>query len=197
MVETGDPALQDFDFDSGRAYIFANVDRLDSVYFPREGYGAQIDVTTARGWLGSDTDYDQFNFEAIGAKSFGRHSVQGGLSFHMTFDGTLPVQDRYRLGGRGKLVGYRPNERTGQHYAVVYTGYTYQLAEVFGRSALVGGTLEYGNAWEQRSQMAWDDGLWNGSVYLGFDSWIGPMLFGYGMREGGEGVLFIEIGQPF
>ena len=119
------------------------------------------------------------------------------MSFHTTFEGELPVQDRYRLGGRGKLVGYRPNERTGQQYAVVYMGYTYQLAEVFGRSALVGGTLEYGNAWERRSQMAWGDGLWNGSVYLGFDSWIGPMLFGYGMREGGEGVLFIEIGQPF
>ena len=197
VVETGDPSLQDFDFDSGRVYLFANVDRLDSVYFPRDGYGAQIDVTAARGWLGSDSDYTQFNFEAIGAKSFDRHSVQGGVSFHTTFEGELPVQDRYRLGGRGKLVGYRPNERTGQQYAVVYTGYTYQLAEVFGRSALVGGTLEYGNAWERRSQMAWGDGLWNGSVYLGFDSWIGPMLFGYGMREGGEGVLFIEIGQPF
>jgi NTE family protein len=80
---------------------------------------------------------------------------------------------------------------------VVYGGYTYQLAEVFGRSALLGGTLEYGNAWERRSDMSWSDGIFNASVYIGFDSWLGPMLFGYGWREGGDGVLFLDIGKPF
>ena len=72
-----------------------------------------------------------------------------------------------------------------------------QLAEVFGRSALVGGTIEYGNAWERKSQMSWGDGILNASMYLGFDSWIGPMIFGYGWREGGDGVLFLEIGRTF
>ena len=76
-------------------------------------------------------------------------------------------------------------------------GYSYQLANVFGRSALVGGTLEYGNAWERREDMAFDDGILNASAYLGFDSWLGPMQFGYGWRETGDGVLFLEIGRPF
>ena len=67
----------------------------------------------------------------------------------------------------------------------------------FGRSAVVGSTLEYGNAWNLRRDMDWSDGIFNGSAYVGFDSWIGPMLFGYGMREGGEGVMFLEIGKPF
>ena len=109
----------------------------------------------------------------------------------------LPVQSLYRLGGRTRLAGFRLNQLTGQHYALVYAGYSYQLANVFGRSALVGGTLEYGNAWERREDMAFDDGILNGSAYLGFDSWLGPMLFGYGWRETGDGVLFLEIGTPF
>jgi len=79
----------------------------------------------------------------------------------------------------------------------VMVGYTYQLASFMSRSTVLGSTLEYGNAWEDRSDMRWSDGIWNGSVYLGFDSWIGPMLFGYGMHEGGSGVVFLEIGKPF
>ena len=86
---------------------------------------------------------------------------------------------------------------TGQHYALLFAGYTYQLAKFFGRSALVGGTLEYGNAWERRQDMAFDDGILNASLYTGFDSWLGPMLFGIGWREDGDGVLFLEVGRPF
>ncbi|MBC7802495.1 MAG: hypothetical protein H7Y16_01355, partial [Candidatus Parcubacteria bacterium] len=59
------------------------------------------------------------------------------------------------------------------------------------------GTLEYGNAWERREDMAFDDGILNASVYTGFDSWLGPMLFGIGWREDGDGVVFLEIGKPF
>ena len=107
------------------------------------------------------------------------------------------MQSRYRLGGRARLAGFRLNELTGQHYALLVAGYSYQLAEFFGRSALVGGTLEYGNAWERRQDVAFDDGILNASAYVGFDSWLGPMLFGLGWREGTHGLIFLEIGRPF
>jgi hypothetical protein len=31
---------------------------------------------------------------------------------------------------------------------------------------------------------------------LGFDSWVGPMLLGFGWREGGEGTIFLDINRP-
>jgi len=189
--------LPDFDFNSGWVTLFGNIDRLDSLYFPQNGIGFTSDFKMARETLGSDEDYTQINLDLIYAKGFGSNAIQLGARYHSTLDGTLPVQDLYRLGGRGRLVGYRLNELTGQDYALLIGGYTYQLAEVFGRSALVGGTIEYGNAWQHRSDMAWGDATLNASLYLGFDSWVGPMLFGYGWREGGDGVLFLEIGRPF
>jgi NTE family protein len=109
----------------------------------------------------------------------------------------VPIQSRYRLGGRSRLAGFRINELTGQHYAVLFTGYSYQLAEIFSRSALIGGTLEYGNAWERREDMSAGDGIFNASIYAGFDSWLGPMTFGYGWRETGGGLIFLEIGRVF
>jgi NTE family protein len=195
-VEVGDPQLDEFDFDQGNLFTAVTIDRLDSLFFPRDGYYGRLGYTISRDWLGSDNEFDQIDFDAIGAKSFDKHTLQLGGSYHTT-SGMLPVQSRYRLGGRARLAGFRLNELTGQHYALLFAGYTYQLAEFFGRSALVGGTIEYGNAWERRQDMSFDDGILNASVYTGFDSWLGPMLFGYGWRETGDGVIFLEIGRPF
>lgn len=196
-VEIGDPALEEFEFDQGSLYAYVNVDRLDSLFFPRKGYYALLGYTVSREWLGSDNEYDQLDFDALAAKSFGRHAVQFGARYHVTTSGEAPIQSRYRLGGRSRLAGYRINELTGQHYALVYAGYSYQLVEVFGRSAQVGGTVEYGNAWERREDMGLGDGLFNASAFIGFDSWLGPMQFGFGWRESGDGVMFLEIGRPF
>jgi len=196
-VEVGLPALRSFDSDDGAWAVRATVDRLDSLFFPRSGYYAALAYTASEEWLGSDSAYEKMEVDVLAAKDFGPHALQLSGAYHTTLDGVLPLQERYRLGGRGRLAGFHFNELTGQNYALLTAGYSYQLARILGRSASVGMTLEYGNAWELRSRMAFDDGILNGSVYVGFDSWLGPLMFGYGLREGGEGVAFLEIGAPF
>lgn len=196
-VEIGDPQLQSFEFEDGSVFVQLDLDRLDSLFFPRNGYYAKLGYALAREWMGNDANHGTVDIDALAAKSFGRHSWQLGGRYHSTVSGVLPIQNRYRLGGRSRLAGFHTNELTGQHYALVFAGYSYELAKLFRRSALVGGTVEYGNAWEQRQDMRFGDGVLNASIYTGFDSWIGPMLLGYGWRDGGDGVLFLEIGRPF
>ncbi len=196
-VQIGDPALPGIDFDVGEIGVSLTLDRLDNIHFPRAGYFARAGYTVSRDALGADTDFEQADFDALVAHRFDRHALQGGVRYHTTIDGIAPIQSLYRVGGRSNLVGFRPNELTGQHYAVVFGGYLYELADVLGRGAFLGGTLEYGNAWQDRDDIAFDDGIVNASVYFGFDSWLGPLLFGYGAREGGEGAVFLEIGRQF
>ena len=76
-------------------------------------------------------------------------------------------------------------------------GYVYELADVFGRAALLGSTVEYGNAWQARDDISLSDAIWNGSVYFGFDSWLGPVMLGVGVREGGDGTVFVKISDQF
>lgn len=197
QVEVGDPALPDVDVDAGSWYAQLAVDRLDSLYFPREGHWSRLTYRRSAGWLGGDARFQEAGLDVLAAMPFGRHAVQGSLAYHATLSGELPLHLRHRLGGRGRLAGFHYNELAGEHYAVLMAGYSYQLASFFRRSAVAGATLEYGNAWERRGDMRLGDGIWNGSLYLGFDSAMGPMLFGYGRREGGEAVLFLEIGKPF
>ncbi|WP_411851154.1 patatin-like phospholipase family protein [Stenotrophomonas sp. LGBM10] len=194
-VEVGDPSIPRIDFEEGAWIAEATLDDIDSLYFPRDGYLVNLGTYQSRHALGADTAFGQIDLDAVAARSFGRHALQLGLRYHVTASGTAPVQSLYRLGGRWRLAGFQQNELTGQDYALGFAGYTYELGKVLGRSAQVGGTVEYGNAWQQRSAMSLTDGIWNGSVFLGFDSWIGPLIFGMGFREGGGNVLFIELGQ--
>ncbi|KAF1686259.1 patatin [Pseudoxanthomonas broegbernensis] len=196
-VEVGDPALPKVEVASGVWFATGIIDRLDSLYFPRHGHALRLGYRATSGWLGGEADFSLASLELLAARSFGRGAVQAGWSWRSTLSGALPLHERIAMGGRGNLVGFRYNELTGQHASVLMLGYSYQLATVFGRSAVVGATLEYGNAWERRRDMRWSDGVANGSAYIGFDSWIGPMLFGYGAREGGQDLFFLEIGQPF
>jgi NTE family protein len=101
------------------------------------------------------------------------------------------------MGGFSRLVGYQANELTGQNYGVLLGGYSYEIGKLLGQEALAGALIEYGNAWEQRSQMSLSDSQLHASLYLGIDSWLGPILFGIGAREGGDPNVFIEIGHRF
>lgn len=196
-VQTGDPGLPEPDFQIGEVAAVITVDRLDSVYFPRDGYFGRLGYRRSDEALGADTDFDQLDLDLVYAHRFGLHAIELGARYHSTISGVAPIQSIYRLGGRGRLVGFRSNELTGQHYAVLLGGYVYELADVFGRPALLASTVEYGNAWQDRDDISLTDGIWNGSVYFGFDSWLGPVMFGVGVREGGKGTVFLKISDQF
>lgn len=184
-------------FQTGQMYLEATVDRLDSFYFPRDGYLARTRYTWSRDSFGADTNFDQLDVDAIDAYAFGRHSVQFGFRYHVTTSGVAPIQSVYRLGGFSRLVGFADNELSGQDYGLVVLGYSYRMGSFFNQDALIGTEFEYGNAWSTRRQMSWGNSLLNGSVYLGLNSWIGPILFGIGGRQGGEYNVFLEVGHRF
>lgn len=194
----GDPALlPDFDFEIGEAFVELTLDRLDSPFFPRSGYLARNRYLFSRESLGADVDFEQWEVDFLGAYSRGKHAIQGGMRYHVTVNGTAPIQSAFRIGGFSRLVGYQNNELVGQNYAVLLGGYSYHFGDVLGQPALLGGTLEYGNVWQDRSDMSFSDGVMNGSAYVGIDSWIGPILLGIGGREGGERNAFLEVGRRF
>lgn len=194
-MDIGSPQVPRTSFDEGAITASATYDNIDSLYFPRNGFLVNLGTYQSQKGLGADERFGQIDLDAVGAFPIGSNAVQLGLRYHVTASGTAPLQNLYRLGGRWRLAGFQQNELTGQDYALAFAGYTYELGKVLGRSAQAGGTVEYGNAWQRRSDMSISDGIWNGSLFLGFDSWIGPLIFGIGMREGGHRVVFIELGQ--
>lgn len=195
-LELGEPEFVDLDYDQGEAELALTYDRIDSIYLPRAGTYGVLSGLVSRTALGADADFEQAGLDLLHARAIGKHSGFVGMRYHDSGDHDVPIQSLFRLGGLTRFAGYRPNERLAENYALAYAGYNYELGRVWSRPAVLGGTLEYGQTWLARQNLSDGEAEIHGSLYFSFDSWIGPMQFGYGIREGGDGVFLLEIGRP-
>ena len=58
----------------------------------------------------------------------------------------------------------------------------------------IGASLEAGNVWQNRQDVSFDSLLTNGSLFLGLDSFLGPLYLAAGFSEDGETSLYLFIG---
>ena len=60
-----------------------------------------------------------------------------------------------------------------------------------------GFSVEYGNVFDRLADIDIDDMRAGGSVFIGLDSFIGPILLGFGMTEGGSKAVYLAVGSLF
>ena len=56
-------------------------------------------------------------------------------------------------------------------------------------------SLEYGNVFQNSDDIQFNNGLLAGSLWLGFDTPIGPVYLASGWAEGGKNALYLSLGQ--
>jgi NTE family protein len=194
-MQVGEPGVPDVDFDTGEAFLQFAVDELDNVKFPHSGGKLRIRYTAGLEDLGSDRDYEQGIVECAYARSSGRYTGLFGGLFTTTQDSDAPYQSLFRLGGFGRLSGLEQNELKGQHAALL-SGAFYRRIGDFTMFSLYGGaSFEYGNVFQDRSDIEFDSGIVSGSIFLGLDTIIGPIHLAYGRSEGGRDNFYFTLGQ--
>lgn len=195
-INIGDPGFDAFDFDRGEFFVAVDYDSQDSRYFPGTGTLVQLQLLSSSLSLGADQEFEQFTSLISSAWTFGKHSFLAGIEVDVSSDDAIPVQNLYRGGGFPRLSGYEYNELLGENFGMVMGGYRYKLLEGSWFPGYLGGTIEYGNVYQDYSDL-FSDGILNGSIYLGIDSILGPMYLGVGFAEGGRRVPFLSIGTIF
>jgi len=184
-------------FERGELAARFTVDTLDNLYFPVGGGLFRTEWRSSREDFGADTEFDQFRTSFIGAKTFGRHTIAGGLRYDTTTDGTAPPQNLFEIGGFWNLSGFVNDELTGQNAGRLLGAY-YRRVGNFGRMpAYAGVTLERGNAWDHTSEVSWDNSLTAGSLWVGADTPIGPVYLAYGQAQGNRQSFYIFVGSVF
>jgi NTE family protein len=105
----------------------------------------------------------------------------------------------FNLGGFLNLSGTPVGALTGSQAAYV-AGLAYyrvgELPRAVGRSWYAGLSLEAGNAWVRRADMSAADMRKAASLFLGFDTIIGPLYLGWGHTFGGDSALYLFLGRP-
>ncbi len=196
-VQVGDPSLPDLDFDIGNVFLRFTVDEVDNFNFPHSGIFGALEGSLSRDTLGADADFEQATLNLVGARSWGRHTVLLATNLASTLDDDAPLQSRFRLGGFLNLSGLKQDELSGQHSGVAQLIYYYRIWDIALLPAYVGGSLEGGNVWEDKDDIGFDDVIAAGSMFLGVDSFLGPLYLGYGRAEGGRSSFYMFLGRTF
>jgi NTE family protein len=196
-VAVGDPALPNVAFDTGGAYARLRFDTLDNARFPRRGLRSDVIWTLSRPGFGADANFDTIEGEYAQTWSRGKNSLQLGLSYATTLESDGAIQDYFPLGGFLRLSGLERGEVRGPHAALARLVYYRRVGEASGildTPIYLGASAETGNVWQQRSDMSFDSMLLNGSIFAGFDTFIGPVYLAAGFGERGESNVYLFVG---
>ncbi|GGM23331.1 patatin [Pseudomonas asuensis] len=199
-VHIGNPGLPTDTFSEGFYELKYSFDTMDNVDFPHEGEDISLTLRQFDTSLGSDERYQQMEFKLDKALTFGQSTVVLGGQYGRTFNDIDTVTSSYLLGGARQLSGYRQDALSGQNYRLGRLIYYRRMTE---RSLLpldfpvyLGGSLEQGRIWNNGN--SYDSGsITAGSVFLGFDTPLGPLNFSYGLNDDGQRAVYLNLGNNF
>ncbi len=199
-LRTGELMLDDDEFVNASVFASIAYDRIDNVGFPRRGNFASIAWQGFREGLGGDTDTDRVSAEWLSAHSFGANTFLWSLSLGSNLDGEGAIQNLFDLGGLFRLSGFRSGELRGQHVGLGAVAWYRRLSDdsrVFGVPVYAGVSLELGNVWDDSDDVGFDNLRQAGSVFLGVDTFLGPVYLAYGFAENGNTAAYFTVGSTF
>ncbi|MBH3444364.1 patatin-like phospholipase family protein [Pseudomonas moraviensis] len=199
-VRIGDQDLPSESFNEGFYTVKYSYDSLDNVYFPHEGKDVSLTFAQFEPGLGSDNRYRQWELNFDKAMSHGPDTLILGGRYGRTLDDANVVTSSFLLGGARQLSGFREDALSGQNVSLMRAVYYRRLTP---RSYLpldfplyAGASLERGRAWNNDNEF--DSGYINAaSVFIGFDTPLGPLNFTYGLNDADEQAVYLNLGQTF
>lgn len=199
-VKVGDPSIDNLNFDTGGVLSRLRFDTRDDAQFPRRGISAEVEWEHSLPGLGADERFDTVAADIDATWSRGNNSLQVGLSYATTIDAQGSIQDYFPLGGFLRLSGLERGEVSGPHAALARVMYYRRVGDsaggLFDVPIYLGASAELGNVWQSRSQISFDSARFNGSVFAGLDTIVGPVYFAAGLAEGGRSNFYLFIGTP-
>ena len=152
--------------------------------------------------MGSDIEAQGLSVHWMAAKTWGKNTFVPTIRIQTVLDNDdSPIQDSFSLGGFMSLSGYSINEISGRHTGVAsLIGYRKMGSSglgVFNMPLYLGGSVETGNVWDKRSDITYGSLIYAGSVFVGTNTYLGPIFLAYGQAEGGHRSVYLFLGQRF
>ncbi len=176
-------------------------DTIDRNSVPTSGTNFTLLWVGARDSLGSDIDGDIVELGLVKPLTWGKNTLLHWWSLKSTTkDSTIGISPA-SLGGLFSLSGYAPNELNGKHGGIGRVLYYRSLGDRaipgFNTSVYLGASFEAGNVWQSSNDIAFDNTLIAGSLFVVFDTLFGPLYIAYGAAEGGRQSTYLFLGQSF
>ena len=98
-------------------------------------------------------------------------------------------------------IGLSPTSLYGPNYAITRTIYFRRISRggegFFEFPAYIGMSLEMGNTWTHRGDMSVGSARKDASVFVAFDTFLGPVYLGSGYDTRGHSAYYLFLGRTF
>jgi NTE family protein len=200
----GKPDLVQSQYNNGELFMKFSYDRLDNVHFPRDGQTFTVQWDANRTDLGADTSFDKVQADWLMARSIGRNTFLFWTTAGSTVAGNIgatQLPDFYSLGGFFNLSGLAPQSLLGPNYAITRAIYFRRVSRggegLFEFPVYLGMSLELGNTWEHRGDVSFGSARKDGSLFIAFDTFLGPIYLGTGYDSSGTSSFSLFLGRTF
>lgn len=193
----GDPLQLNGDFNEGFFYSRLFHDSLDNLSFPNSGFFGGIAYKSNQEELGADSDYEQIRMILSGAGTYQRYTVFSRAIIETTINENAPFNALYRRGGFMELSGTLERELAGQHFGLIETALYRRLGNITFLPIYAGFSLEAGNIWNRYEDISTGSTTLAGSIFIGADTFAGPLYLAIGATNNGERALYFNLGQTF
>ena len=208
VLAIGDPTdphlpVQSFDpYDLHDYFVRLSYDRLDDINFPHRGQQAVVQWSAYRNASGIVQTADQVTGSYIGAYSFGRDTLAFSAAGGTTLQANVTdLNLQFPLGGFLNLSGLRADSLLGPNYGIARALFYRQIGRggpgYFDVPTYLGLSLEMGNVWQDRSEASFGNTKRDASVWLGLDTFIGPVYIATGFDSHGNQQFYLFLGRPF
>lgn len=175
------------------------LDRLDNAYFPRSGWTFKGEVYSSRQGLGADASYGKWDANTSAVYSLGDSTVNLTLqSTGRLGNNALPSYEYTQWGGFLKQSGYANNQLLGQQLDFGRLMYYWRVAPgllLAGKYA--GFSLELGRMRQPLIPNMSEGWRKSYAAFVGMDTPIGPVYFGYGRAVDGPGSFYLTLGPAY
>lgn len=176
-------------------------DTIDRTAVPKAGTSFNLEWVGSRESLGSDITADITSLSFLKPQTSGKNTLLHWWNFVSTTKDSVAGVSAASLGGLFSLSGYAPNELNGKHGAIGRMLYYHSLGDQalsgFDTSIYLGASFEAGNVWDNGDAITLNNTLVAGSLFVVFDTLLGPIYIAYGAAEGGRRSAYLFLGQTF
>jgi NTE family protein len=184
--------------DLGGIVLRVTRDSLDDSGFPTRGTRLDLSEEWLSPVLGADDRADVTRLRWDTAVSMGANRWLFGAALNSAGgDGSL-IAAYSPLGGLANLSGFTENQliatQTGLARVVYYRRMT-DAGRLFSVPVYLGGSLEAGGTWAARQDIDTRSLIGAGSVFVGVDTFLGPLFLGFGHAQGGNNAMYLTFGS--